>query len=73
MIVKVLRGFCLGNGRDVYPGDTAEIDDHRAPLLIAQGKVRPLGETPAAAPRQAAPVADPTPAPVAEKPKRKGK
>lgn len=49
MRVEILRGFCVGQGRDVQPGDLAEFDDARARLLIAQGKARlPAAPEPAA-------------------------
>jgi hypothetical protein len=44
MRVKVLRGFCLGGGKDVFPGEVAEIPpqlESRVPVWQAQGK---LGE-----------------------------
>ena len=37
----VLRGFCLGAGRDVYPGDVIDLDDKTAPYHLARGKVKP--------------------------------
>lgn len=40
MKVKVLRGFCLGKGVDVQPGDTIDLSDREAKLKIKQGKVR---------------------------------
>lgn len=54
MRVEILRGFCIGQGRDVQPGDLAEFDDARARLLIAQGKARP-----AAAPEPATDAGEP--------------
>ena len=49
MRVEILRGFCIGQGQDVYPGDLVEFDDARARLLIAQGKARlPAAPEPAA-------------------------
>jgi hypothetical protein len=49
MKVKILRGFCLGGGIDVAPGDIVEIDDKRAPVLIQQGRIVPVGEVAAEA------------------------
>lgn len=40
MKVKVLRGFCLGKGKDVQPGDIIELSDKEAATKIKQGKVR---------------------------------
>jgi len=39
MKVKVLRGFCLGQGVDVYPGEEVEIRDELAKVYIAVRKV----------------------------------
>lgn len=39
MKVGILRGFCLGKGVDVFPGDTADIPDGEARVLERQGKV----------------------------------
>lgn len=37
---KVLRGFCLKPGQDVYPGDVVEFDkEFSAKLAITSGKV----------------------------------
>lgn len=47
MHCEILRGFCLGDGVDVTPGQVVEIAAHRAALLIQQGKVR-LAQTPTA-------------------------
>lgn len=33
---KVLRGFCLGNGRDVYPGEVLNTSDLPNQYLLAQ-------------------------------------
>lgn len=41
MRYQVLRGFCLGGGRDVYPGDIIDLDDKAAKYLLARGKVKP--------------------------------
>jgi hypothetical protein len=38
--VRVLRGFCLGAGRDVYPGDTIELESTRAALKAHEGFVK---------------------------------
>jgi hypothetical protein len=48
--IKMLRGTCLGDGRDAYPGDIVEVGDAQAALLIAQGRARAAGSTPLAAP-----------------------
>lgn len=52
MKVKILRGFCLGAGRDVFPGDEIEMDDALAAHYIGRGKAEalpppaaPAGET----------------------------
>lgn len=37
----VLRGFCLGAGRDVYPGDVIDLDDKNAAYHLARGKIKP--------------------------------
>ena len=57
MRVQILRGFCLGDGVDVSPGDVVDIAGHRVALLTAQGKVKTL---PAAVADTAAPAADET-------------
>jgi len=41
----VLRGFCIGNGVDVYPGQITEIADDAARLYILKGKVEAVIET----------------------------
>jgi len=40
MQVKVLRGFCIGNGVDVQPGDVIELSEKEARIKIKQGKVK---------------------------------
>lgn len=37
----VLRGFCLGGGHDVYPGDVVDLDDKAATYHLARGRVKP--------------------------------
>lgn len=49
MKVRILRGFCLGGGIDVAPGEIVEIPDARVPLLIQQGRVAPASATDEAA------------------------
>jgi len=46
MKVLITRGFCLGHGIDVFPGDTVEVEDAKALLLIRQGRAEeaPEGE-----------------------------
>ena len=40
MKVIITRGFCAGNGKDVYPGDEIEMPEKEALLKIKQGKAR---------------------------------
>ena len=35
----VLRGFCLGAGKDVHPGEEIELTPERAELFIRQGRI----------------------------------
>lgn len=42
MLVKVLRGFCLGGGVDVAPGDVVEMEPKDALVKISQAKVEPV-------------------------------
>jgi hypothetical protein len=44
MKYKVLRGFCLGGGKDVYPGETIDISDKDAAEPLASRKIAPLEE-----------------------------
>jgi len=37
---KVLRGFCLGAGKDVHPGEEIELTPERAELFIRQGRIK---------------------------------
>ena len=46
MKYKVLRGFCLGAGKDVYPGDVIALDDKSAPYHLARARVAPLAAEP---------------------------
>lgn len=39
MKVKAMRGFCIGGGRDVYPGDVFEAQDWQAREWLAMGHV----------------------------------
>jgi hypothetical protein len=36
--VRIVRGFCIGTGRDVFPGDVVELTEAEARLRISQGK-----------------------------------
>jgi len=40
MKLLILRGFCLGHGIDVFPGDTVELDEVKARYLVDSGKAR---------------------------------
>lgn len=46
MKLLITRGFCLGHGIDVFPGDTVEVEAAKALLLIRQGRAEeaPEGE-----------------------------
>lgn len=39
--VRIMRGFCLGGGRDVFPGAVVELPENEARLRIVQGKAAP--------------------------------
>jgi hypothetical protein len=45
MKYKVLRGFCLGGGKDVFPGQEIELTPERAALFVRQGRLEPVGAT----------------------------
>lgn len=49
MKVKVISGFCLGAGGDVYPGDVIELEDWNARRLIGMGFVVQMAAAPAPA------------------------
>lgn len=36
----VLRGFCLGAGKDVHPGEEIELTPERAELFVRQGRIK---------------------------------
>jgi len=40
--VKVLRGFCLETGRDVFPGEEIDMEKAKALVEINKGRVKPL-------------------------------
>ncbi len=40
--VRIVRGFCVATGRDVFPGDVVELNEAEARLRIAQGKATPV-------------------------------
>jgi hypothetical protein len=40
--VRVVRAFCLGGGRDVFPGDVIDLEDHRARQKQREGFVKPI-------------------------------
>lgn len=42
MKVTVLRGFCIGGGKDVQPGDEIDLPEKEALLKTKQGKVRDI-------------------------------
>lgn len=42
MKYTVLRGFCLGGGKDVHPGEEIELTPERAELLVRQGRIKPV-------------------------------
>lgn len=44
MKVKVLRGFCLESGRDVFPGAVIDMEKAKALVEINKGRVKPLEE-----------------------------
>jgi hypothetical protein len=54
MRVEILRGFCLGNGLDVAPGDIVDIPDARFALLQQQGRARPAKAAPESSPADSA-------------------
>ncbi len=43
MNYTVLRGFCLGSGIDLHPGDTTELTPEQAELFVRQGRLQPKG------------------------------
>lgn len=42
MKYKVLRGFCLGGGNDVHPGEEVEFTPERAEIYLRQGRIAPI-------------------------------
>jgi hypothetical protein len=44
--VRIVRGFCIGTGRDVFPGDVVELNEAEARLRIAQGKATAVEDVP---------------------------
>jgi len=44
MRFKVLRGFCLGSGLDVFPGEIAEVPPHLAHMVPTWQRLGKLGE-----------------------------
>ncbi|QOX78738.1 hypothetical protein FY034_07280 [Trichlorobacter lovleyi] len=42
MKYKVLRGFCLGRGKDVFPSQEIELDPKLAELYLRQGRIAPI-------------------------------
>jgi hypothetical protein len=51
--IIMLRGTCLGDGRDAYPGDIVEVNDVQAAHLISQGRATTAVTPPAEADTQA--------------------
>lgn len=48
MKYQVLRGFCLGGGIDLHPGQTIDtLTPGQAELYQRQGRIQPATETPA--------------------------
>lgn len=47
MKLKIISGVCLGSGRDAYPGDEVELEQHHAARLIALGFAVPAEAAPA--------------------------
>lgn len=71
--VEMLRGTCLGNGIDAYPGQVVEVSDTQATQLIAMGRAR-LAAAPAPTTDSVPAAGAPAAAPDAEaKPVRKGR
>lgn len=52
MKFNVIRGFCLGGGVDVFPGQTVELNETDAALKLRQGKVAVIKAAPAPAPEE---------------------
>jgi hypothetical protein len=46
MKVKALRGVCVGVGRDLNPGDLADLDPATVQFLTAIGAVAPVVDEP---------------------------
>jgi len=45
MNYKILRGFCLGGGIDLHPGQTIDtLTPGQADLYLRQGRIEPAGE-----------------------------
>ena len=42
MKYKVMRGFCLGGGVDLLPGQITELSERSAELYLRQGRVEPV-------------------------------
>lgn len=47
MLVRALRGVCIGPGRHLLPGDApAEVDDKTARWLVSIGAVQAVADEP---------------------------
>lgn len=44
MKVKVLRGFCLESGKNVFPGEVIEMEKAKALVEVHKGRVKPIEE-----------------------------
>lgn len=63
MKVRALRGVCIGPGRHLTPGETADIDPATTQFLVSIGAVARVDEP---KPAEAPAVAEPAPEPIAE-------
>lgn len=44
--VRIVRGFCVATGRDVFPGDVVDLNEAEARLRIFQGKATAVEDVP---------------------------
>jgi hypothetical protein len=55
MKYRVLRGFCIGAGKDVYPPEVIEMEEREGSIYVFQGRLEPVKEAEAPAGKPAKP------------------